>query len=322
MDWYCKAVLTAMTVATVLVVADKISGRGAGLLAGLPVITVPAMVAMAQAQGMDFVARSVSGSAAVCVMAPGLAITFVVLARRHGMALSLAGAAVIGGLAVSAMQAVDGRPLLALALAAVFCIVAKSWMGWMGAACGAPCAGPCAAGQRLLSAATAATSSPVQGAAGPAAQATAPRRLTGEPWLTAAIAGAVVAAVLLLAPQLGPYWSGVLSSLPIILVLSLLRLQHVAGVAALPAFVEGYVVGVLAKAVFLCCFALTVAAWGPANAGVFAALAGLIAAWTLSHAAAGSDRAAAARAARPVLPALPALPVGPGADHPRCSHGC
>ena len=306
MDWLCKAVLAAMTVATVLVVAGKISRRGAGLLAGLPVITLPSLVGLAHDQGVDFVARSVSGSAAVCVMAPGLAITFVVLARRHGVAISLAGAAVVGGLAVSAMQAVDGRPLLALALAAVSCIVAKGWMG-------AAAAGPCAA------AAAAATTTPVQGAVHLAAHVAAPRRRTGEPWLTAAIAGAVVAAMSLLASRLGPYWSGVLSSLPIILVLSLLRLQRTAGVAALPAFVAGYVVGMLANAVFLCCFALTVAAWGPAGAGLVAALAGAAAAWALGRAAAGTDRAAAARAARTARPAVPAWP---GADDRARRHGC
>ena len=311
MDWLCKAVLAAMTVATVLVVAGKVSRRGAGLLAGLPVITLPALVGLAHDQGVDFVARSVSGSAAVCVMAPGLAITFVVLARRHGMAISLAGAAVVGGLAVSAMQAVDGRPLLALALAAVSCIVAKGWMGAAGA-------GPCAAGQKLLSDA-AATTTPVQGAVHLAAHVAAPRRRTGEPWLTAAIAGAVVAAMSLLASRLGPYWSGVLSSLPVILVLSLLRLQRTAGVAALPAFVAGYVVGMLANAVFLCCFALTVAAWGPAGAGLVAALAGAAAAWALGRAAAGTDRAAAARAARTARPASPAWP---GADDRARRHEC
>ena len=304
MDWLCKAVLAAMTVATVLVVAGKVSRRGAGLLAGLPVITLPSLVGLAHDQGVDFVARSVSGSAAVCVMAPGLAITFVVLARRHGVAISLAGAAVVGGLAVSAMQAVDGRPLLALALAAVSCIVAKGWMG-------AAAAGPCAA--------AAATTTPVQRAVHLAAHVAAPRRRTGEPWLTAAIAGAVVAAMSLLASRLGPYWSGVLSSLPIILVLSLLRLQRTAGVAALPAFVAGYVVGMLANAVFLCCFALTVAAWGPAGAGLVAALAGAAAAWALGRAAAGTDRAAAARAARTARPAVPAWP---GADDRARRHGC
>ena len=316
MDWLYQAVLTAMTVAAVLVVAGRIGGRLAGLLAGLPVITVPSLVAMAQAQGVDFVARSIGGCLAVCVIAPGLAMTFVLLARRHGRALSLAGATTVGALGVGALQALDGQPLLALTLAAVSCIAAKSWIDAAGR-------GSCAVSQKPPSAAAdaAVTTPPMQGAAQVAAQPAAELaarvavscRLKGEPWLTAAIAGAVVAAVSLLAARLGPYWSGALGSLPIILLLSLLHLQRTAGGAALPAFAAGYVVGVLVKAVFLCCFAMTVAAWGPASAGALAALAGLMAAWALGRAAAGADRAAAAWAARPVWPARQALLARPAA---------
>ena len=44
MDWGYKAVLTAITVALVLLVAQALGRRLAGLLAGLPIVTAPALL--------------------------------------------------------------------------------------------------------------------------------------------------------------------------------------------------------------------------------------------------------------------------------------
>jgi hypothetical protein len=98
--------------------------------------------------------------------------------------------------------------------------------------------------------------------------------MAGEPWVTAALAGVVSATVALMALRVGPYWSGVLSTLPLISACALVHLRRTGGPVALPGFVSGYGVGVLAKALFLCSFAWAAPHWGVAPALVLAAMAG------------------------------------------------
>jgi hypothetical protein len=262
MDWTYKAVLTAMTVADVLMVARLMGRRVAGLLAGLPVITVPALLWLAQEQGLDFAVHSAVGSAVACAMAPWFAGSFVLLARRSGAFISLAGAAVTAGLAVSLLHVLEGRPLLALGAVVLSCAFIQRCLG------GARQAAPA---QRVD--AGAGHSLP------PAARAGA---LVGEPWITAVLAGIVSATVAVLALRVGPYWSGVLSTLPLISACALVHLHRASGSAALPGFVSGYLVGVMAKAFFLCSFAWAAPHWGTAPALVLAALAGTAGAMVLA----------------------------------------
>jgi hypothetical protein len=296
MDWTYKAVLTAITVAAVLLTARLISRRVAGMLAGLPVITVPALLWLSQEQGADFAVRSAVGSAAACAMAPWFAWSFVSLARRHGAAVSLAGAALLAWAAVTVLQLLDGRPLLALVVAALSCV-------WV---------------LRQVNGSLVRTQHATPRAAGGAAAAVggiqaAPLR-PGEPWLTAALAGAISAAVCLLAAEVGPYWSGVLSTLPLISACALVHLRRRADMAGLRAFVAGYGLGVLAKALFVCSFAWLAPQGGVAVAMVVAAAVGVCAALLLSH-----SRAAALVGTAWALPAqqAPAAAAAVAAHEPQ-----
>lgn len=254
MDWTYKAVLTAMTVAAVLMAARLMSRRVAGLLAGLPVITVPALLWLAQEQGTAFAVQSAVGSAAACAMAPWFAASFVLLARRFGPAISLAGAALTAWLAVSLLHGLEDRPAMALVAAGLSCAFIQWWLGSARHAASAQGIGPGAGNARTTAA--------------------RPGALAGGPWVTAALAGIVSATVALLALRVGPYWSGVLSTLPLISACALVHLHRASGSAALPGFVSGYLVGVLAKALFLCSFAWAAPHWGSAAALVLAAMAG------------------------------------------------
>ena len=108
------------------------------------------------------------------------------------------------------------------------------------------------------------------------------------------------ASVSLLAITVGPYWSGVLSTLPLISACALVHLQRTCGPSALPGFVSGYVIGVLAKALFVCSFAWLAPHWGVAPALALAVLAGSAGAVTLTRWR-RSDTTAATRVAAPAV---------------------
>jgi hypothetical protein len=250
MDTACKAMLTAITVAAVLLAARVLGRRAAGLLAGLPVITLPALVWLVHDQGTDFAAHSAVGSLAACAMAPLFAAAYQALATRWGAAGSLAGAACVGAGATLALHALERWPLLLLVAAL--------------------------AGSRLV------RRHSLQRRPAHAAVAL-PRPLAGEPWVTAATAGAVSAAVAWLATALGPYWAGVLATLPLISACALVHLHVAAGRTTLPGFVGGYAVGIGAKALFVYGFVVAAPILGAAGAFAAAALAGAAGAWLLSH---------------------------------------
>ena len=244
MDWGYKAVLTAVTVAAVLMAAQVFGRRLAGMLAGLPVITAPALLWLAQSQGAAFAAQTAVGSVAACGAAAVFALAYERLARRLTALATLAGSLAIGGLAALALSTVAWQAGLAAICAALGCVVA-----W---------------------------------AALPRPVSTAPagRRLRGEVWLVAAAAGAVCALIGAWSTQLGPYWSGLLASLPIVSACALVHQQLTAPADELRRLLRGYIGGLAGKAVFGLLFAALVGPL-PAAAAVLLA-AGLTAALTLA----------------------------------------
>ncbi|MFN9185151.1 MAG: DUF3147 family protein, partial [Betaproteobacteria bacterium] len=68
MDWAYKAVLTATTVALLLAVAQLFGRRLAGILAGLPTVTGPALVWLALDHGTDFAVEAALGSVAASAL--------------------------------------------------------------------------------------------------------------------------------------------------------------------------------------------------------------------------------------------------------------
>ncbi|MFO0433569.1 MAG: hypothetical protein ACK50G_03735 [bacterium] len=264
MDWGYKAVLTAMTVAAVLMMAQPFGRRLAGLVAGLPVITAPSLLWLALEQGGAYAAHCAIGSAAACGAGAIFALIYERAARRHGPLLTLTLALASGG-AVAL--------LLALLTAGSF---------------GLPLAllSACALGTFALRALPAAP-----------AGAQPLRPLRGQLLLTAALAGVVSGVLALAAPWLGAFWAGLLAALPIISSAVLLHQHVTASHGDRQRFLQGYTTGQLGNAVFAGVFASAAASLGPSLAMAAALAVGLAAALAVRHTLRPARAATAAPAA-------------------------
>lgn len=239
MDWGYKAMLTTVSVALVLMVAQTFGRRLAGLLAGLPIITAPALLWVASEHGPGFAARTAVGSLAACGLMALFALAYERVSRRHGPALSLAsGLAAIVAAGVPA-AALAGHPLRALAFTLACCGLAAVLL---------PRSRPGAA---------------------PA------RRLRGEIAYTAVMAGVVGIVAALIASAFGPFWAGVLAALPVISAAALVNQHLTATHDDIRRFLRGYVAGLSGKAMFALTFAVAVVAAGAPMALGLGALVGL-----------------------------------------------
>ncbi len=111
-----KMVLTA-TVVVITSVAVERSGPFAGALIGaLPTAAGAAYTILALQHSPDFIAASAVGSVAVNAAVATFAATYAMLAQRHGLFVSLGGAAVVWFAIVAALRTVDWTPLGAVAI--------------------------------------------------------------------------------------------------------------------------------------------------------------------------------------------------------------
>jgi hypothetical protein len=242
MDWGYKAVLTAMTVAAVLMTAQLFGRRLAGLIAGLPVIAAPSLLWIAAEQGAAYAARCAVGSVAACGAAAVFAVIYERVARRHGLLPSMGAALAGGGLVALALALLTrGEQGLAIALLATTTL--------------------CTWALRRLPAAP--------------AEARPTRRLRAELLLTATVAGAISAGIALGSPLLGPFWSGLLASLPVISSAVLVQQHLTAPHAARRRFLRGYATGLVGKAAFATAFAGAAAQLGASLAMALAAVVGI-----------------------------------------------
>jgi uncharacterized membrane protein (GlpM family) len=130
--WYELALKMAMT-ATIVVVASvavERSGPFVGaLIASLPTAAGAAYIILAIEHPPDFIAASAIGSLSANVAVAVFALTYAVLAQRHGLVASLGIATLAWFAAVAALRLVEWTPLSAAALnAAVFAVtISASW---------------------------------------------------------------------------------------------------------------------------------------------------------------------------------------------------
>lgn len=239
MDWGYKAMLTTVSVALVLLVAQTFGRRLAGLLAGLPIITAPALLWVAGEHGAAFAARTAVGSIAACGLMALFALAYERASRRHGPALSLAVSIGTIGVISAPAAALAGHPLRALAFTLACCALAAALL-------------------------------PLSRAG-----ATPARRLRGEILYTAIMAGLVSLAASLVARTFGPYWAGVMAALPVISTAALVNQHLTATHDDIRRFLRGYVAGLSGKALFALTFAVAVVAAGAPVALALGALVGL-----------------------------------------------
>lgn len=250
MDWGYKAVLTAMTVAAVLMTARLFGRRVAGLVAGLPVITAPSLLWLALEQGAAYAAHCAIGSVAACGAAAVFAVTYERAARRHGPLLTLA-LALAGGGAVALLLAplTAGSFGLSIALLSAFALGVFALRALPAAPTGAQPLPP----------------------------------LRGQLLLTAALAGAVSAVLAAAAPWLGAFWAGLLAGLPIISCAVLLHQHLTASHGDRQRFLQGYTSGLLGKTAFAGVFASAAVSLGPTMAMATAVTVGIAAALAVTR---------------------------------------
>lgn len=212
MDWGYKAMLTATTVALLLTVAQLFGRRVAGVLAGLPTVTGPALLWLALENGASYAVEAAIGSVIGCALCALFAFVYQRVSRRGNALLAglLATAASAGAMPLAGRIEFDLLLALGLALAVVLLLY-------------------------LLMPAGA-----VQGRGHRPG-------LRGEPFITASVAGVVSGAVALAAPQVGAFWAGVLASPPLIAGLIAMQQHATEGADAAAAFLRGYVAGLVGR---------------------------------------------------------------------------
>ncbi len=238
MDWGYKAALTATTVALLLTVAQLFGRRIAGILAGLPTVTGPALVWLALEHGASYAFEASIGAVVASALCALFALVYDRASKRTGVVTAL--------VLATAASLLPAPPLHGLALS-------------LGAAL-------------LIAGATALAVYAAMPEA--AADAKPVRRLRGELILTALVSGAVSGVVALSAPAVGAFWAGVLASPPLIAAAVAMH-QHVfAGHASVRRFLRGYVAGLVGRAAFGAGFALLLLPVGVTGAALLAATAG------------------------------------------------
>lgn len=238
MDWAFKAVLTAISVALLLTVAQFFGRRAAGVLAGLPTVTGPALIWLALEFGAGYAVEAAIGSIAACAMCALFALAYERASRRAGILVALALGIAVSAIAAPPLHWLSADLPLALLVAAVASVA-------------------------------------VYGVMPDALEEAAPaRRLPGELVVTAVISGLVSGVVALAAPQVGPFWVGVLASPPLIAAAVAVHQHSREGNPSVRRFLRGYVGGLLGRAAFAASFALLIAPMGVTTAALVAAVFG------------------------------------------------
>jgi hypothetical protein len=221
MDWGYKAMLTATTVALLLTVAQLFGRRAAGVLAGLPTVTGPALLWLALENSASYAVGAAIGSVVGCALCALFAFIYARASCNNTALMALVLATGASAAAAPPMGMLAAGLLPALIAALVIVLTLYQWMP----------AGAIQCEGRV-------------------------RRLRGEPFITASVAGLVSGAVALAAPQVGPFWAGVLASPPLVAGVIAIQ-QHIAeGSSAATEFLRGYVIGLLGRIGFGAAFAV------------------------------------------------------------------
>jgi len=115
-DLALKMALTAFIVVVISVVVERSGPFIGALIAALPTAAGAAYIILAFEHPPEFIAASAVGSAAAAATVSIFALTYTVLAQRHGLALSLAVAMAVWFAGAAALRLVQWTPLTATLL--------------------------------------------------------------------------------------------------------------------------------------------------------------------------------------------------------------
>jgi len=247
MDYVLKAAVTASLVALVMFAARRWGGNMAGLLAGLPLTTVPALAWIGLERGAAVAAQVSIGSVVGCSLAPIFALVYDRVARRLSPAATLVVGIAVLSAGVGVASQLESSLWLASTLAPLLGVAALTLMGGRIAHAPATTLGP-----RFVLA-------------------------------ISAMSAALVSVVLsLVAVDIGPRLAGVLTALPIVGIVTVAAEHAGGGPAAVTTFLRGYVTSSLGRSAFGAVFATCALSHGIA-AAMCAALGTSVALCIVAH---------------------------------------
>ena len=129
--WYGLILKMAMTATIVVIASVAVERSGAfigALIAALPTAAGAAYIILALEHPPAFIAMSAVGSAAGNAVVAIFALSYTVLAQRHGIVLSIGIATLVWFCAAAASRLVDWTPASALALNAVVFVTVPAWL--------------------------------------------------------------------------------------------------------------------------------------------------------------------------------------------------
>src|SRR5215510_5343140 len=120
--WYglvLKVAMTATIVVIVSVAAERSGPFVAALITALPTAAGATYIILALEHPAAFIAASAVGSMAANAAVAIFALTYIALAQRYGIVLSITAATLVWFVAAAVLQSVDWTPATALALNAL-----------------------------------------------------------------------------------------------------------------------------------------------------------------------------------------------------------
>jgi hypothetical protein len=234
MNWEQKALLTAMTVALVLIASRMFGQRIGGLCAGLPVVSALTLAWLNKDLGFSFAAQSATGIVTASGASAAFIISYEWLSKRWpatvAFPVSLVPAILLSFLVASLH--VSSTWIFAASIA--LCIVGLAWLK----------------DRQVL--------------------AVPPPQSTGASVIICVMAAGLISAIVTSqSVALGPFHSGLLAALPIAGATIIINQHLTVGRTSIPCFARGYIAGLAGQATFAEVFSLAI---GPNGAGITLAL--------------------------------------------------
>lgn len=224
MEFLIRTIATAALVALVLRAGHRLGPRAAGLLAGLPLTTAPALGWAAATGGPGLAAQVAVGTVEGCILVPVFAVAYGWSSRRCAPAASaLTGLAAVAG-AVGLLGRIPASLAVGVLLGAVTALLALQTLGV---------------------------------ARGAARVDTAFRRTPASAVMDVALVGLLSGAIAALATVTAPQFAGLLAGVPTLGLLTIARLHGTQGNACVAPFLRGYILSNLCRVPFGAVFALT-----------------------------------------------------------------